>query len=157
MTLSDFVQSPVLPALMKVESSTSNSFWLSKLTVKRLPWDVDTQSAPCLLGNSVFHAVAVRHGAFGRKGQPLTVLHFVKHNVIFKRVGAHDVVVVGVQVAPYQAGTLIHAAGYRLKLDRECAVFEARAIRNGQRKASRSAVRRNLCQNIRLAGGRNRP
>src|ERR1700692_824918 len=71
--------------------------------------NVDTQGAPCLLGNSVFHAVAVRHGAFGRKGQPLTGLYFVKHNVVFKRVGAHDVVVVGVQVAPYQAGTLIHA------------------------------------------------
>src|SRR5450432_1953428 len=115
---------------------------------------VDTQSAPSLLGNPVFYAVAVRHSAFGRKGQPLTVLHFVKHNVIFKRVGAHDVVVIGVQVAPDQSGTLIHAAGYRFELDGECAVFKDGAIPNGQRKASRRTVRRNLCQNIRLARGR---
>src|SRR5450759_2534495 len=131
MTLSDLVQSPVLPAPVNVESSTSNSFWLSKLHGEEVPMKADTQSGPGLLGNPVFHPVGVRHGSFWRKGHPLTVLHFVEHNVTFKRVGANDVIVIRIAVAPHQTRSLVHCPGHRFEFDGDGTVFEAGAIPNG--------------------------
>src|SRR5437879_11732613 len=69
-----------------------------KRTVER-----DPQGAPNSGGNMVGDSIGVGRFTYGRQRNALAFLDFVKHDVVFQRVGSGDVIGVRILVAPYHA------------------------------------------------------
>ena len=109
---------------MKVLSSTSNKCLPSKLTLKWLALEFDAQRVPLGRSDLLLYAVTAL-AAHDVQGAALARDRLVKHDIVFQRIGAADVVVVLVLHAPDDPARLVFLAGEGLELHLDEAVFDA--------------------------------
>jgi hypothetical protein len=104
----------------------------------RLAGKLDAQRVPLIAGH---WRVDILYG------DPPAALRVIERYVVFERVGAGDVVVVGVLEAPYETARLVLAAGKRLEFHFDKAVRNLRGLLHAPRKGAFAG----LLQDIRLA------
>ena len=106
-----------------------------------------------LPGGDIHHlAIRKRPAPLGLQVNALPLLDFVEHDIVLERVGAHDVVVVLVLIAPNNAARLVNCSGDGLKSDADIDVGGTERFVDGDGKAIVCLVATGLRENSRRAG-----
>src|ERR1017187_1661889 len=105
----------------------------------------DLEDAPGVRGNLVTDT--------GHEGHTLAVLHFEDLDVFLQGVGAGQIVIVGVAVAPDDTAGLHLASGDRFDAHADLAIAEGGVVENGQGTTIAHRVGGDLREDIGLGGG----
>ena len=125
MTLSDFVQRATFPAPAKVLSDVVNSVLPSNSMVKR---------SPTALMPSACHSLPVTFVSLPVNLFSTTFNNAVETNVVLKRIGTNDVIVVAIKETNGNACRLIDASRDRFEPYGNINVFGDDWFKNGERK-----------------------